>query len=128
MTEAEIITGNDEICDMLGFEKSNAYVYKIPNTFPFEKEIDTGWTEFDVQAVGFHLDWNVLIGAYNRALKLMEGMNSIQKQLLLQDKNFVVNFGTKNFFGLFENQLHISSSWIKLVDFAKWYNSVKLLK
>jgi len=126
MTEAEIITGNDEICKMCEFETSKVYVYKVPNTFPYEREHDTGWSEMNVQAIPFHEDWNLLIGAYNRALELMVKLNPTQKDLLKQDKNFIVNFGTKNFFGLFENQLHISSSYIKLTDFAKWYNSIKI--
>jgi len=100
MTEAEIITGNDEICKMCEFETSKVYVYKVPNTFPYEREHDTGWSEMNVQAIPFHEDWNLLIGAYNRALELMVKLNPTQKDLLKQDKNFIVNFGTKNFLDL----------------------------
>lgn len=125
-TEKEIIVGNDEICQALGFKTNKVYVYEVPNTFPNERESDTGYTEFNTQQIGFHTDWNLLIGGYNRMLEKLELMNVLQKELFLQEKNFIVNFGTKNFFGLFENQLHIASSWIKLVDLCKWYNSVKL--
>lgn len=124
MTEIEIITGNDEICRLLLFKRVKDYLYQIPNTFPHEKENDTGWTEFNVKAIPFHEDWNMLIGAYNRALLILNAMPDTAKQLLKEDRNFVVNFGVKNFFGLFENQLSISSCWLKMVDFAKWWNSV----
>jgi hypothetical protein len=127
MTETEIITGNDEICQALGFKSDKVYVYRVPNTFPFERETDTGWTEFNTQQIGFHQDWNLLIGAYNRMLENLANMTETQRRLLAEEKNFVVSFGVKNFFGIFENQLHIASSWIKLVDFCKWYNSVKLI-
>lgn len=127
MNITEVISGNDQICQALGFESNKVYVYKVPNTFPFEKEADTGWTEFNVQQLLFHSDWNMLIGAYNHCLEKLEQLPVSLKALLKEDKNIVVNFGTRNFFGLFENQLHISSSWIKLVDLCKWYNSVKLM-
>lgn len=100
MTQEQIVLGNDEICQMLQFESDKVYSYKIPNTFPFEKELDTGWTEFNVQQILFHSDWNMLIGAYNRALSIMEDL---------------------------PDGVHISSCWIKLVDFAKWFNQIKLL-
>lgn len=125
MTELEIITGNDEICKLLMFESDKVYTYKVPNTFPFEREADTGWTEFNTQAILFHSDWNMLIGAYNRALYILNKMPDTIKELLRDEKNFVVNFAIKNFFHLFENQLHISSSWVKMVDFARWFNAVK---
>lgn len=127
MTEKEIIIGNDEICQALGFKSKTVYVYEVPNTFPHEKERDAGWMEWNTQEIGFHKDWNLLIGGYNRMLHNLEAMTNTQKQLLKDEKNLIVNFGTKNFFGLFENQLHISSSWIKLVIMCKWYNSVKLV-
>lgn len=128
MTDLEIINGNDEICQLCGFESDKVYVYKIPNTFPFESEADTGWTELTVQQTLFHTDWNMLIGGYNRALYKINSMSETAKSLLLEDKNMVDNFGAKNFFGLFEGQLYISSCWIKLVHLSKWYNSVKYLK
>jgi len=65
-------------------------------------------------------DWNWLIGFYNHILKLLISDPSIN-ELFKNDKNCVVQFGTKNFFGLFEGQLHIESCWIKAVDFAKFY-------
>lgn len=125
--QAEIISGNDEICRLLEFESNKVYVYKVPNLFPHDKENDTGWIEVNTQCIGFDTDWNMLIGAYNRALKVLDELPPPAKVLLKKEKNFVVNFGIHHFFGLFENQLHISSCWIKLVDFAKWYNSVKLM-
>lgn len=127
MTELEIINGNDEICRLLQFKSDKVYMYQVPNTFPHEKEYDTGWTEFNVQAIPFHEDWNMLIGAYNRALAILNSMPDTAKQLLKEDKNFIVNFGVKNFFGLFDNHLSISSCWIKMVDFAKWWNVVGLM-
>ena len=122
MTEQEIISGNDAICTMLGFEQTKAYHYKVPNLFP--KEVDTGYTEMDTSDTQFHIDWNMLIGSYNKMLALMQDMPDTAKELLKTDKNFLVNYGARNFFCLFENQLSISSCWIKLVDFAKWYNAV----
>ena len=127
MTELEIITGNDEICQALGFRSDKVYVYQVPNLFPHEKEADTGWTEFNTQTIGFNTDWNMLIGGYNRMLQNLQAMNPTQKALLKEEKNFVVNWGTANFFHLFEGQLYISSSWIKLVYMCKWYNAVKLI-
>ncbi len=127
MTDLEIITGNDEICKMLLFESNKAYVYKIPNLFPHEKENDTGWIELDVRTMQFHTDWNMLIGAYNRALYILNNMPDTAKELLKENNNSIINFGVKNFFHVFEGQLNISSCWIKLVDFAKWWNSVKWL-
>jgi len=123
MTESEIIIGNDEICQMIGWVSTKAYVYQVPNLFPYKE--DTGWTEFNTQDIGFHCDWNLLIPAYNIALKILAGLTTTQAQLLHDHKNFIVNYGCKNFFHLFDNQLHISSCWVKLVDFSKWYNSVK---
>lgn len=128
MTEAEIISGNDEICRLLQFESDKVYVYRVPNHFPYEKVTkDTGWIEVYAQHIGFNTDWNMLIGAYNRALLILNSLPDTAKQLLKEDKNFIVNFGINNFFGLFESQLRISSCWVKLVDFAKWYNSVHLM-
>ena len=127
MTQEEKILGNDEICRMLGWESDKVYVYKVPNLFP-ATDIDTGWTEFDVQNVGFNMDWNILIGAYNIALTKLQGLTSLQTISFEDKKNFIVMFGTRNFFHLFNNQLSINSCWIKLVDFSKWYNSVKHLK
>lgn len=127
MTDLEIINGNDEICRLLQFKSNKAYVYQIPNLFPHEKENDTGWVEMDVQAIQFNTDWNMLIGAYNRALYILNNMPHTAKQLLKEDKNCVVNFGVKNFFGTFEGQLNISSCWIKLVDFARWWNAVSVM-
>ena len=124
MKESEIITGNDEICQMLGWVSTRVYMYHVPNLFPIEDSKQT--TEMDCQGIPFHQDWNMLIGAYNKALQILAGLTTTQAELLHVDKNFFVQWGAKNFFHLFENQLHISSCWIKLVDFSKWYNSVKL--
>jgi hypothetical protein len=127
MTELEIINGNDEICKLMQFKSNKAYVYQVPNLFPHEKDNDTGWIELNVQTIQFHTDWNMLIGAYNRALVILNNAPETARQLLKEDKNFIVNFGAQNFFGVFEGQLHISSCWIKLVDFAKWWNSVSVM-
>lgn len=124
MKESELIIGNGEICKMLGWESNKAYVYKVPNLFPSNE--DSGYTEFDTQNVGFNLDWNILIGAYNIALQKIVQLSETKKELL--DKNFIVQFGTKNFFHLFDNQLSINSCWNKLVDFSKWYNSLNHIK
>lgn len=129
MTEAEIISGNDEICKILEWESNRVYVYKVPNTFPFEQEVDTGWMEWDVQAIGFNTDWNMLIGAYNRILKILSTLTKTEHELLDLPKTFVVKFAVNNVFGMGINgQLNITSCWIKIVDFCKWYNSVKMLK
>lgn len=129
MTEHELIVGNDEICQLLGWETNKAYVYKVPNTFPHEKEADTGWIELGTQAIGFHRDWNMLIGAYNRALLILNNLTETQKKLLQEDKAFFAKFGIKNVFGVSDVnwQINITSSWIKFVDFCKWYNSIKLI-
>lgn len=128
MTEAELITGNDEICQTLGFESNKAYVYQVPNLFPHEKEVDTGWMEWNVQDIGFEKDWNMLVGAYNRILLILNNLSPIQKELLKQDKNFFASFGVKNVFRVSDVnwQVNISTSWQHIVDFCKWYNSVKL--
>ena len=124
MTEAEIITGNDEICKMCGFESNKAYVYKVPNLFPC-KDPDTGWSETNVQAIQFNEDWNMLIGAYNIAREKLSLLNATQKELLEQHKNFITNYSINNFFHLgIDGQVKISGSYIKLVDFAKWYNGI----
>lgn len=126
MKESEIIIGNDEICQMLGWKSDRAYMYHVPNLFPIQESNNT--TEMDVQGIGFHLDWNMCIGAYNKSLELLHGMNDVQKELLQHDKHFLVNFSTRSFFHIFEGQLHISSCYVKLVMIAKWYNSIKLFK
>lgn len=123
MTESEIIIGNDAICKMLGFESTKQYIYKIPNLFPSNE--NTGWIETNALHVGFDSDWNMLIGAYNKTLYIIDQMPPTLKELLKEYNNFVVSFGIKNFFHIFEGQLHISSCWTKLVIFAKWYNNVK---
>lgn len=129
MTQAEIISGNDEICQTLGFESSKVYVYKVPNTFPFEKEADTGWTECDTQAILFHTDWNMLVGAYNRILLIVRNLSETGRKLLNEDKNFFAKWGTSTVFMVSDInwQININSAWLKMVDFCKWYNSVKLM-
>jgi len=128
MTELEIINGNDEICQLLQFKSNKVYVYQVPNTFPFEKELDTGWSEMNVQDIQFHSDWNMLIGAFNRALFILNSMPDTAKKLLKEDKNLIVNFGIKNFFVVSINgQMEVVHSWRKIVDFAKWWNSVSLM-
>ena len=124
--EHEIIIGNDEICKTLGFESSKVYVYKVPNLFPFEKECDTGWTEFNVQQLGFHADWNMLVGAYNRILLILHNMSETGKKLLQDDKNFFARWGTRTVFMVSDinHQINIESAWRKMVDFCKWYNQV----
>lgn len=126
MTDAELIVGNAEICEMLGWISNKAYVYQVPNLFPSQE--DSGWTEFNTQEVGFHLDWNILIGAYNQLLLKILAFTPTQKELFKDDKTMIVKFGAEHFFGLFEGQLYINSCWIKLVDFSKWYNSIKHIK
>jgi hypothetical protein len=127
MKESEIIIGNDEICQMLGWESNQLYVYRVPNLFPSEQ--DSGWTKFNTQDIAFHSDWNLLIGAYNYALKLVRGFTNLQKELLQDDKAFFARFGVKHMFGISDvnHQVNINASWLKLVDFCKWYNSIKLL-
>ena len=97
MTELEIITGNDAICQMIWWESIKVYVYQVPNLFPHNE--DSGWTEFNVQDIGFHNDWNMLIGAYNKALHILMKFKQLQTELLNDDKNIVVKFGIQNFFG-----------------------------
>jgi len=129
MSEAELITGNDEICQLIGFKSTKAYVYEVPNLFPYDLDEgnDTGWTEWDVQAIGFEKDWNMLVGAYNRALTILHKLSDTQKELLNQDKGFFAKFGVKHIFGVSDvnGQINITSSWLKLVDFCKWYNNIK---
>lgn len=130
MTEAEIIMGNDEICKAIGFVTNRSYVYQVPNLFPHEKEGgDTGWTEWGTQEIGFEKDWNMLVGAYNRVLLIYHTLSDTQKELLSHDKSFFARYGVKNVFGVSDVnwQINISSSWLKLVDFCKWYNQIKFV-
>ena len=128
MTDKEIIMGNDEICQALGFESNRVYVYKVPNTFPFENERDTGWTELNTQAICFHSDWNMLVGAYNRIRTLVFNMTDTQKEILKDHKNFLTNFAVKNVFSIsIDNQLRIERAWRMLTDFCKWYNGAKFV-
>ncbi len=121
MSQEEILIGNNEICRMLGWPCLSLYHYECPNIFPLNE--NSGYMELRCDAIGFNTDWNMLIGAYNVALSKLNN-NELVKNLLKRDEHFIANFGIKNFFGLFENQLYISSSWIKLVDFCKLYNAV----
>lgn len=128
MTEAEIITGNDHLCQMLEFESNKVYVYKVPNLFPFQG-YESGYMESNVQAILFHTDWNMLVGAYNGMLKILHDLPETGKQLLQEDKNFFARWGTKTVFMVSDvnYQINIHSAWMKLVDFAKWWNAVKLM-
>lgn len=111
---------------MLEWESNKVYVYKVPNLFPTKE--DSGYTELSTQGMLFHTDWNMLIGAYNRVMLLINSLSETQLQLLRDNKNFLIDYSFKNFFIPFEGQLHINSCWLKLVDICKWYNSVKQFK
>ncbi len=128
MEFSEIITGNDEIAKCIGFDSDKPYVYKVPNTFPFENENNTGWTEFNTKEIGFDKDWNMLVGAYNKILLILKNLNPIYRELLQKDESFFARWGTKTVFMVSDinHQINIDSSWKKMVDFCKWYNHIKI--
>lgn len=128
MTEAEKILANDEICKMLGWESNRVYVYHVPNLFPFKE--DAGTTEFMVQDIFFDRDWNMCVGAYNNVLKRIINLHQTQRDLYNHHKNFIVRYGAQNFFEISDvtGQVNISSCYLKLADFAKWYNGVTVFK
>jgi len=65
----------------------------------------------------------MLIGAHNKARELFMKLDKpIQKEFLESDETYIARFGFVSFFSAFENEYHITSSWIKMVDFARWYN------
>lgn len=121
MTADQIIKGNNEIAKMCGVS-----VYPVKGTKEFKKwkgeACDFNWFELKYES-----DWNMLISAHNKSRELFMKLDkSIQKEFLESDNLIVERFGFVNFFSTLENQYTISSCWNKMVNFAKWYNSLKL--
>lgn len=114
MESKEIVEGNIAIAKIMGHE-----IIYVDGVTPCVK----GYNDFCSPVSEFfkyHECWNELVKVYNRILKIYEQKEIVRSELA-KNKNFIVQFGTKNFFHVFNNQMSISGTWVKAVNFAKWY-------
>ena len=115
MKDKEVISGNLIIAKLEGY-------CPVENIYVCEGKPSMNSQDFD-----YHQNWKSLIRAHNKARELFFGLdNETQKYFMQSDKTIVERVGFVYFFSAFENQYTISSCWIKMVDFAKWYNTINL--
>ena len=127
MIEKEIIEGNDLICKFLGFESNKVLVYKVPNLFPSKE--DSGWTEFDVQDIGFERDWNMLMPVVEKISKITIKDELVRLEIV---SSGYVKIANLHDFPIFAN-VSIEGSLIKavykaVVKFITWHNNQSILK
>lgn len=122
MTTEEILEGNKLIAEFMGWQfigmdRNSVWQNKQPVFKRGKKE-----PHLFLKAFEYHSSWDWLIPVYNKILKTLND----DKNLLLSIKgNPLINHIIKNVLDAssIDLQIHISSSFLKVVDIIKWYNT-----
>lgn len=129
MSGIETIINNVRIAYFMGNKRNGVYESKeeLPlgmtyigrqKHWHFE---GVGW--FDDEQLLYHKSWDWLIPVYNRIRAVIEENDKVREHLK-NDKNYVAKFGCDHFFHTFENKVHISGSYCKVVYFLDFYDKI----
>ncbi len=105
MTDLEINEGNRIIAEFMN------------------KKLHDDWMKQDgkLPQLYYHISWDALIPVYNRIMKVYSE-SDILKERTKTRSAFIYKQIIDHPLHIFENQVRITGTWIKIVDFIKWYS------
>lgn len=129
--EKEILEGNKLIAIFMGGKLLMNNIYNFPVSFGYKESYDEGGyigsgksSVWDIDEMEYHTSWDWLIPVYNKILALFNSDNELLKKL--KENRLILNC-VKTVLDASDVslQIEIYSSFLKVCDIIKWYNSTQ---